>query len=305
MVVVTVAGKLNDSTFQQCKMAAEHLMAVEPGFKANIISLLPTDYDLYVGEVLPAFPEITRHNGSVLCFTGDPAAGAAYIGAMKMFLGWCKNTYSYVDGTHKIFYERLAKKHMQRFMDSTGRDYCTLDISVGGTVEGTLLIELFSDVAPKTCANFCAFIKGHAAPGSSAAPQTYASCPVHRVVKDGWVQSGDVVDGTGTGSVSIFGRTFADETFAVKHDKPGIVAMASSGPHTNGCQFYVTQAPLAFLDGKKVGFGRVVDGLRLLKILNRAEVDTAERPVAAIKISAAAMYGHTAKKDAGAIGTSA
>jgi cyclophilin family peptidyl-prolyl cis-trans isomerase len=152
-------------------------------------------------------------------------------------------------------------------------------------------------VAPRTCANFRAFIEGHAKISGK-----YSGCPIHRVVKDGWLQSGDVVDGTGKGCVSIYGKSFADETFKVKHDKPGILAMANSGPHTNGCQFYVTQAPLAFLDGKKVGFGRVVDGSRLLKILNRAETDTAERPVKDITIAAAAMYtlpGHENTKGPG------
>lgn len=239
---------------------------------------------MFIAGILPAFPEITRHNGNVLCYAGDPSQGAEYIGAMKMFLRWCKEEYGYVDGTHKIFYERLAKKHLRGLMDKTGRDYCTLDISVDGVVEGHLMVELFTDVAPLTCANFRSFIEGH--PKISG---KYSGCPIHRVVKDGWVQTGDVVDGTGKGCVSIYGKTFADETFKVKHDKPGILAMASSGPHTNGCQFYITQAPLAFLDGKKVGFGRVVDGLRLLKILNRAEVDTAERPVKNIQIASAAM----------------
>lgn len=239
---------------------------------------------MFVAGILPAFPEITRHNGSVLCYAGDPSQGAEYIGAMKMFLRWCKEGFGYVDGTHKIFYERLAKKHLRGLMDKTGRDYCTLDISVDGVVEGHLMVELFTDVAPLTCANFRSFIEGH-----PKLAGTYSGCPIHRIVKDGWVQTGDVVDGTGKGSVSIYGKTFADETFKVKHDKPGILAMASSGPHTNGCQFYITQAPLAFLDGKKVGFGRVVDGLRLLKILNRAEVDTAERPVKDIQIASASM----------------
>jgi hypothetical protein len=57
-----------------------------------------TDYDLFVGQILPAFPEVTRHNGNVLCYAGDPSEGAEYIGAMKMFLRWCKDNYAYVDG---------------------------------------------------------------------------------------------------------------------------------------------------------------------------------------------------------------
>jgi cyclophilin family peptidyl-prolyl cis-trans isomerase len=53
---------------------------------------------------------------------------------------------------------------------------------------------------------------------------SYSQCVVHRVVKDGWIQSGDIVSGKGSSGESIYGKTFPDESFVVKHDKAGIVA---------------------------------------------------------------------------------
>ena len=149
---------------------------------------------MFITGILPAFPEMHRHNGNVLCYAGDPASGAEYIGAMAKFMRWAKDKYAYVDGTHKIFYERLAKKHMRGVMDKTGREYCTLEMGVDGVAEGTLLVELFTDLAPKTCANFKAFIEGH-----PTVAGRYGGCPVHRIVQDGWIQTGDVVEGSGKG----------------------------------------------------------------------------------------------------------
>lgn len=85
---------------------------------------------------------------------------------------------------------------------------------------------------------------------------SYKLSPFHRVVRDGWVQGGDIVSGSGDGGVSIYGDAFGDETFTIKCDEAGVLAMANDGPHTNGSQFLVTLAPQPWLNHKVVGFGR-------------------------------------------------
>ncbi|EJT51599.1 hypothetical protein A1Q2_02774 [Trichosporon asahii var. asahii CBS 8904] len=74
-------------------------------------------------------------------------------------------------------------------------------------------------------------------------------------------QGGDFIRHDGTGTFSIYGPQFDDENFEVKHNSPGLLSMANSGPNTNGCQFFITTAPANFLDGKHTVFGRVIDGL--------------------------------------------
>ena len=142
-----------------------------------------------------------------------------------------------------------------------------LDVTIGGEPAGTITVELFADVVPKTAENFRALCTGEKGLGKSGKPLSYAGSPFHRIIPGFMIQGGDFTRGNGTGGESIYGEKFADENFKLKHTGPGTLSMANAGPNTNGSQFFITVVATPHLDGKHVVFGKVVDGMDVVKKL--------------------------------------
>lgn len=147
-----------------------------------------------------------------------------------------------------------------------------LDIRIGSREVGRIKIELFADRLPRTAENFRQLCTGEFR--RDGIPVGYKGAPFHRVIRGFMVQGGDFVRSDGTGTCSIYGDHFADEAFGVAggHGEAGMVAMANSGANTNGCQFYITCAPCGFLDDKHVVFGRVVEGMGIVRLIEETPV---------------------------------
>lgn len=150
------------------------------------------------------------------------------------------------------------------------------------TSKGEILVRLESEKTPGTVGNFIALAEGNLE--NSSKPQGtpyYDGLKFHRVIPEFMIQGG-CPQGTGTGNP---GYKFDDEFHPdLKHDAPGKLAMANSGPATNGSQFYITHVPTPWLDNKHTVFGAVIEGQNVVDAIAQGD----EMKIEIIKIGEAA-----------------
>lgn len=179
----------------------------------------------------------------------------------------------------------FASKSVKSVLVHPNNPVCFMDVAVEGQELGRILVELRSDVVPRTAENFRKLCLGSTGVG-------YSGNRFHRVIPGFMMQGGDFERSDGTGGRSIYGRMFGDENFTLKHDAAGLLAMANRGPNTNGSQFYITFANnLSHLNNKHVVFGRVIDGMDVVKSVEVRGVPCAVLPYS-LRIHSAVSTSH-------------
>jgi peptidylprolyl isomerase len=288
-----VTGLQPDATFQQCVEAATY-MAKEHGWRCEVTR----EFEYQFQRERQRLSRDDLRDESVIVFLTALAQPAAAAGAtedeathavrgsefLKLVVARSDFRLFSVPDTDPSSYLAVARAEYKRFLRSTGCTFAWMLVKQGSIPLGRLVFQLDSAKAPRTCQNFVYLCRGDlpdaTVPGVGKVKLSYKQSRVFRVVANGWIQAGDIVEPRlGNGGCSIFGRHFPDETFEVPHDDEGVLGMANDGEHTNASSFYLTVAPSAWMNKRYVAFGRVVEGMHVLRALRDLKTMHNQAPV--------------------------
>ncbi|XP_011757208.2 probable inactive peptidyl-prolyl cis-trans isomerase-like 6 isoform X4 [Macaca nemestrina] len=305
---VKVVGLFSCPNFQIAKSAAENLKNNHPSkFEDPIlVPLQEFAWQQYLQEKKRELKNETwEYSSSVMSFVNGQFLGDA-LGLQK----WAHEVWDIVDIKPSALYDALTEDFSTKFLRDTKHDFVFLDICIDSSPIGRLIFELYCDVCPKTCKNFQVLCTGKAGFSQRGIRLHYKDSIFHRIVRNGWIQGGDIVYGKGDNGESIYGPTFEelygslkrsekrqkesrgvgkiekyrDENFSVPHNKRGVLGMANKGRHSNGSQFYITLQATPYLDRKFVAFGQLIEGTEVLKQLELVPTEN-ERPIHMCRIT--------------------
>lgn len=292
-----IVGDVLDAGYQEACVVAGFLQSLDTGLEVKLKPLVEDDWLKYLPELK------NTHKGVAYEHPGGPFIVHSifgYIGSVDDLVTFGEKELGYRSSRGMpVYADAMASKRTEgmkefyKLLQTSGRSYCFLEFEMEGaesaeksdisSTSSRIVIELYNDLCPKTCQNFatlCSGVNGKSeATGSSL---HYKGTKIHRVVKDGWIQGGDLAK-DGSASECIWGGFFPDESFTTTHDEVGMVGMSSNGAHSNGSQFYITLKPLPSLDGKRVVFGKVRSGRAVLDWINNAAVSV-QRPTKKISV---------------------
>lgn len=251
-VVCDLVGMLRDVQFQRCRLILQELAVERTQFLPRVHALSEREYleqlELFKSVVPVAkrsahaqrgHPFVVVNNSTY--FEGEDALLALAVDKTQLArsevlaiaaFGGDRDVLEYAtqlelaEETLQTKAEAAAKQALFRVRQLSGNKYVYLTFDVDGVALPRVEIELYHRVCPSTCSNFIAFCQGRVPDiVDETRMLTYKDNVVHRIVRGGWIQAGDVANnGQGDGpSRSLFGRSFPDESFAIAHDALGVV----------------------------------------------------------------------------------
>jgi len=166
---------------------------------------------------------------------------------------------------------------------------CYFDICRGDDFLGRIVFELFPEIAPRAVENFRVLCRpdGHPHPTKDGEVLEFKGTVFHKVIPNFMIQGGDVLHSDGKENATIFGELIEDESYEIKHRRPGLLGLCNNGPgtNTNGSQFYITTVPCPHLDGEHVVFGKVIRGMDVVHQIEKVETWN-DQPKVDIRIEA-------------------
>ncbi|XP_055490944.1 probable inactive peptidyl-prolyl cis-trans isomerase-like 6 isoform X2 [Leucoraja erinacea] len=282
-----VVGLVQDPRFHTVTVTAQVLKLGFPSriTKLVIRPLLEFAWDSYLAEMKKmGESEVWGFTSCVMCFLDGQL-----LGDEKDFLQWARVEFAYTDYRPQSLYRAITDDFHSKYLKNTKHIFVYLEIAIDQQPVGKLLLELFTDKCPKTCKNFETLCTAQTASTSTDSQLCYKGTIFHRLVKNGWIQGGDVLSSRGDGGKSIYGETFNDENFAISHCKRGVLGMANRGPHTNASQFYITLQPALWMNTRFVSFGHLIAGTDVLEKMESIPTYN-ERPTVECKITDCGYY---------------
>lgn len=292
---ITVAGRLDDYRFHICKDIASALADRFSQVTFNVEGMTEVDWTEYIEAKKKEFRRGGEdHKTSPIVFYNS----INYVGNEDQFRTWCFRAYGHKPSkSNNVIYRGLAKMEYSSWLTDNKNSFCYFDLQQGDRKLGRVVFELYRTVCPRTCQNFMDLCTGAKGSNEDVA-YSYKGTIFHRAIPNVFVQGGDILGGSGDKGEAAGGGLLADENFAIRHDRPGILAMANDGSaHTNGSQFYVTLRAMSWLDTQRVAFGRVISGMRAVKLASRVPTLN-QRPLDDVRIADCGEYlGPGAKAD--------
>lgn len=294
MPSVLVFGSCS-AQLQLLKQFADDLHATDPSLLIDFETLVEADW-------LEVLPQLKRQCGGSAFqhSSSNPFVIHSIYGYIPDFLTWACSFYQLPDPrAHPSFGELEsslrddASQQLQQWMQQrSSHKFAFMDVQIGNAAPERIIFELYADLLPRTCDNFLKLCTGEvgALPSETfgGAKLCYAGNRVHRVVRDGWFQAGDIINHRGDSghAASQTERTFADESFVIDHNRRGVLSMCNDGPHTNHSQFLVTLGEgVPQFNRRYVAFGRVCQGMSVLAAINNVatKLDAPQTPIVLTK----------------------
>ena len=290
MVKLTLVGLMSTAAHRKAYEAGQYLVLQRgESFCFDALQQVPSDY----GKWRKAAPEVVQNvAGDCVVIT----QGSDVVYSSEEFVSFVKKTCGF-----KLFdlpdddpdsYASMAQRAYHNYLRSTGTCFSWMDIAIDGQPPSRIVFQLYSKTCPKTVENFRHLCAGDlpAKADEKGEPlrMHYKDTTMFRIVKDGWIQGGDISN-TGTmkaghGGTSIFGPSFPDESYDIAHSCEGILGMANNGPHTNKSQFYITAATNTWMDSRFVAFGRVIEGMDHVRTIHACPTKANQAPTVPITV---------------------
>lgn len=305
----TVTGASHDPEVYYCRILVQKLQKYYELQSLNSDSwpvYVQLDFSVYLEvDYIAKFNELKAlHGGKLYAYQDNHVVfcNEYCVGNCKDLIQLCLNTgIEDANIVAENTLNRYAREETQNLLLPYNRRCVYMDfgelIKKGSSIStvsyGKILVQLFDEVCPMACDSFYSLC----VPPTAKIPNTeialnYTGSQVTRIVKGGWFQCGDIVDGSGRNSIAATASgSIPDESFSVDFNcqTGGIVGYTSSEPHSNGSQFHITLGPCEWMNNKYVGVGRVIFGYKVLKTIEEIQVSN-QKPVLNVYVESCGKF---------------